>query len=484
MICKLRVIPSVARNLLLAFICCVLAFLAIPAAAQNITGSVTNGTTGKPSAGDDVALIKISQGGMEDAGSTKTDAQGHFAFSNVAQDGPHLVRVEHEGVNYHKMVPPGRTTADMQVFEAVKTKLDGIEAATELGFQAQSGTLQMFQVYAINNASKPPRTLASERTFEVAIPDGAQIDDVSTQAPNGQPLSASLAPVPGKKGVYSLDYPLRPGTTQIRFEYHMPYSGSARIDPGIRIPVKHLVVAYPSAMQLAPADARTFNATPSGDTRLTTQMAVNVAPGAQMAFTISGTGAFPDDAGSQGGDQSASAGAMGGGANDARPGGGLGAPIDAPDPLTKYRWPILGALGVVLMAGAAFVASRQNQPLPAPAAAVSSATVAALSTNSISASPQEESGPKAVPINTPAKSAKAGANGDVIASANGNGNGTNRTVARGNRETVLLEAMKEELFQLEMDFTQGRITEAEYQQTKAGLQAALRRAVSRAAVNQ
>ena len=52
------------------------------AAAQNITGSVTNGTTGKPSAGDEVTLLSLSQG-MQEVGSTKTNAQGKFS---MAQD--------------------------------------------------------------------------------------------------------------------------------------------------------------------------------------------------------------------------------------------------------------------------------------------------------------------------------------------------------------------------------------------------------------
>ena len=43
------------------------------AAASTLTGTVKNGTTGKPSVGDDVVLIKFGQG-MEEAGRTKTDA--------------------------------------------------------------------------------------------------------------------------------------------------------------------------------------------------------------------------------------------------------------------------------------------------------------------------------------------------------------------------------------------------------------------------
>ncbi len=49
------------------------------AVAQSITGTVTNGTTGKPAAGDEVTLLALSQG-MQEIGSTKSDAQGSFPF--------------------------------------------------------------------------------------------------------------------------------------------------------------------------------------------------------------------------------------------------------------------------------------------------------------------------------------------------------------------------------------------------------------------
>jgi hypothetical protein len=43
---------------------------------------------------------------------------------------------------------------------------------------------------------------------------------------------------------------------------------------------------------------------------------------------------------------------------------------------------------------------------------------------------------------------------------------------------VLLEAMKEELFQLELDRQQGRISSEEYQEAKAALDKTLKRMVT------
>ena len=45
-------------------------------------------------------------------------------------------------------------------------------------------------------------------------------------------------------------------------------------------------------------------------------------------------------------------------ANDTRPGGGLGVPIDTPDPLDKYKWWILGGITLVFAVGAGFLLRR------------------------------------------------------------------------------------------------------------------------------
>ena len=104
----------VARLAALAILVCCASLIS---SAGTLQGTVRNGTTGQPAAGVDVILIQL-QGGMQPVGNTKTDAQGHFEFSN-AQIGasPMLVRAVYRGVNYHEPVPPGKTSADIQVFE-------------------------------------------------------------------------------------------------------------------------------------------------------------------------------------------------------------------------------------------------------------------------------------------------------------------------------------------------------------------------------
>ena len=431
--------------LLYSIICtCMLSGLA---AAQNITGTVTNATIGKPSAGDEVTLLSLSQG-MQEIASTKSDARGHFSFAAPADaNAPHMVRATHERVNYFPQggpLMPGRTTADLTVYDAAKN-VDGLSQTVEVDrYQSDGKQLQGIALYAIRNQSQPPRTLADDkRTFEIALPEGAEVESAQAKGPGGQPIAVDLSPT-SQKSHYAFNYPLRPGETQFQVSYHMPYSGEAGISPKPLSDVQHFVVMTPRGMTFTPKHPQQFQSMPD-NSGAGIMVVTNVKPGQDLSFRIAGTGVFQAE-GQQGPQSGADAGsgAMGGGgqaaANDSRPGGGLGAPIDAPDPLHEYRAIILGAFALVLVMGGAYVVSKSNvRPHPAATAgaAASSPTAADFADYKEAATTQRD------------------------------------------RNALLLEAMKEELFQLEIDRQQGKISPGEYSRAKAALDETIKRALAR-----
>src|SRR5664280_1067449 len=71
----------------------VLALLLTGALAQaaTYTGTVTNKTNGKPSAGDSVVLVDV-QAGMSEAATATTDARGHYSLQSPGM-GSYLIRV-------------------------------------------------------------------------------------------------------------------------------------------------------------------------------------------------------------------------------------------------------------------------------------------------------------------------------------------------------------------------------------------------------
>jgi hypothetical protein len=412
-------------------------FFAASAFAVTINGTVKNQSTGKPSSGDSVDLLALQQG-MTVLASTKTDSAGAFHFDISDPGSPHLVRVNHDGVGYFPAegpLRPGATSVSIDVYNAA-TKVQGVSTTVDiLRLQTDSSNLQVMELFALKNASKPPQTLKGEKTYEFYLPAGAQIDQVLVQPPGGMPLNTS-ALQQGKTNRYAVNYAIKPGETRFEVAYHLPYSGNASFDPKMMGDVQHFLVMMPKSMTFAAKPGAKFS--PMDDPNATVQVATNVTSATDLAFQVSGSGALKDDqdsapqqrsqapssantpGGASAGDESQSSGMPAGNG----PGGGLGPPIDAPDPLEKYRWYILGGFALALTAGGTYIAKRSHTEAP-PVAEVPS-----------------------LPPSTGQKS-------------------------------MLLEALKEELFQLEIDRKQGQLTQEEYEKAKAALDQTLDRALKR-----
>jgi len=420
------------------------ALLATVSDAQTLTGTVKNATTNKPSAGDDVVLLSLGQG-MEEAGRTKSDAKGNFSFKLDAQ-GPHLIRVIHEGVTYHRMAPPGTTSVDVEVFDVAK-KVEGIEVIADImRFQAGGGQLQVERTFAVQNNSKPPRTQMNEHNLEFYVPDGAKIEEGQAMTAGGQPVNS--APVPegeNAKNRYSFLFPLRPGETRFEVVYSVPYTGSINIDPKLVYPVEHFVAIAPKSMGFTAANPSTYQSTPyPGQPDANVEIASSAKPGQSTAFKLTGEGALAqtEEGGGGGENQGGSAQA------DNRPGGGLGPPIDAPPPTQKYQWWVLGGLAVVLIIGGVGVASRQQAANRAARSKLKAA--AALEEDETYEMPEAATHPRGA----------------------------------GSRSSKLLQALKEELFELEIELKQGQISRQEYDKAKAALDQTLERALKRDSANQ
>lgn len=390
--------------------------------AATLTGTVTNGTTNKPSVGDEVILIKLAAG-MEEAAHTKTDAQGKFSLNLDDTNSTHLIRAIHQGATYHQMAPPGTNSVSVQVYDVSK-KVEGVKAVADLMYlQSSKGQLGITRIFAMDNTSSPPRTQMNDANFEFYAPENAEIEDAQAQTGGGQPIRTS--PVPqAEKGRYAFVFPLRPGKTEFQVTYHLPYAGKATIDPRIVYPLQHFVAMMPRSIAFTPAQTGVYeDKQPPDLPDAIAEVASNPQPGQKLTFDISGEGMLQDqseNASNPSGTRSSSA------AADNRPGGGLGKPIEAPDPLEKtavgqgaglsYRLITLFGLGIVLIAGAIWTVRRSAIPHAVPA---------------------------------------------------------------GGSSTALLDALKEELFQLEMEHTQGQISDQDYASAKAALDQTLSRAIRR-----
>jgi hypothetical protein len=408
-----------------------LSFLFAGALAQaaTVTGTVTDKTTGKPAAGDSVVLVE-PMSGMSEVGHTTTDAQGHFTL-NVPSSSPHLIRVTHQGAEYFADVPQGGGTDDVSVYD-VAAKVEGVSIDTDiLQIEAQNGQLSVDERLFVHNTSSPALTQYSAKSFEIVLPPDAVVGDVAAQRPGGLPTNAKLVP-DGAKGHYAFNVPIQPDEgekdTLFQVTYTLPYSsGKYEFHAQLTLPADNFAVLMPKSMSLAAGTGASFQSV-QADPGVQTFLMKHVEAGKAISFSISGTGAMPrEDQNAQG--DNGQAGAPQGG-----PGGGIGNPINTPDPLSKYKWWILGGLALLLAAVAAFLLRKPAAgeiAVPAGAAVTSPAAAHATPT-------------------TPAA-----------------------------KNAALLNALKEELFALESERIAGTLPQEEYAEQKAALEVVLKRALKK-----
>ena len=236
--------------------------------AQNITGTVTNATTGKPAAGDEVTLLSLSQG-MQEVGSRQDRCAGQVQPGRSGRPGRTAYGARHawwsELLSPRRPADAGRDHCRGHGLRHGQESLTGCRRPLRWTVtRADGDQLQVISLFAVRNESRPPRTLDSDKTFEFVLPAGAALDAGMARSPKGQPLNMSPTET-SQKGHYAFSFPLRPGETQFQVSYHMPYSGEASFSPKPLADVQHFVVMTAKGMTFTPknvaalpVDARRF----------------------------------------------------------------------------------------------------------------------------------------------------------------------------------------------------------------------------------
>jgi hypothetical protein len=409
------------------------------AQAAQVTGTVTNKTTGKPASGDAVALVE-PMAGMAEVAHAKVDAAGRYSLDR-ANNAPALVKVTHQGADFFADVPQDGAVREISVYD-VAAKVDGVSIEADvLEIETDNGQLRVIERYFVHNTSMPPRTQWSQKSFEIVLPEDAVVASAEGQRPTAGSLPTSLKLQPnGPKGHFAFNFPIQPDEgekdTQFQISYQLPYSGKYTFRPQVTLPAQSVGVLLPKGMTFAAGAGSTFQ-TIQQDPNVQTFVAKNAVPGKALEFTVSGTGSMPRE--EQGAAAAAGQGQeAGAAAPTGQPGGGIGAPINTPDPLSKYKWWILGGLALVLVTAAAFLL-RKPAVAPVAGAAYAAAPVAAVETGHAGA-------------------AYAGS---------------------AAKNSALLNALKEELFSLESEKLTGSVSPAEYAEVKAALETVLKRALKR-----
>ncbi len=407
--------------------------LSTTAFATTITGVVTNRTTGKPSAGDTVVLLRLAQG-MQELAHTTTDSRGRYSI-DIPAEGFHLLRVSHDNATYFGQISPNATNVDIDVYSAAAHVKGVTTEAVVLRLQtdAPGQNLRVVENFFVKNDSAPPTTQFSAEPFDFYLPEGAVIEGAAALGPGGNPLKVSPVPL-AEKNKFTYLFPIRPGETRFQVSYHLPYSGHIDFPNKLTGPTGTVAIMLPKSITFTPAQGSPLGAV-NDDVNAQTFVAQNVSADQPVGFTLSGKGELPRDTQSPTGGPSAptqGSDAPVAATDNTAPGKGLDNPLDPNgdrEPLSKYKWWILGGLAL-LLAAAAGVLLRKPTPTASTLGAPRLASETWVST------PQTQN-------------------------------------------AQLLHVLKEELFALETDRLQSRISDTDYAEQKAALELILRRALNR-----
>jgi hypothetical protein len=435
-------ISSIARLFSLTLL---LTLALTPARAGTLTGTVHNGTSGKPAAGVDVILIQL-QGGMQPVANTKSDAQGRFQFTHAdIGAAPMLVRAVYRGVNYHEPVPPGKNTADVQVFEPTDKPGSFTVSNHAIIIQPNDTELLVGEEFTIENKTQPPMAYyRADGSFNFTIPEGAQFNQASAWGSNGMPVVQGT--IDKGKNQMAIAYAFRPGESGVRLSYKLPY-------PGNRLSLRNVlpyatgrfIVAAPPSVQISGEGLSSAGQ----DQGFSVYVRDTVAANAAVNIAVSGTA--PMQAASQGGSapqsgQSLSSppedGSQSPSVNSRLEASGAEAPATTatslPARLDSLKWILVGGFAAIFALGFVFLLRK---PQIAAVGSSNGATVAAAPT----------------PAMQPAPNTAAVAVADV-----------NREV-RGS-----LDELKDNLFRLELRRQAGTIAEQDYARERQRLEQVLR----------
>jgi len=407
--------------------------------AGTVHGTVVNGTTGKPATGIELTLVQL-QGGMQEVAHSKSGAQGEFTFDHPGIGAqPMLVRAVYHGINFNRALPPGTSTAQVDIYEPTKDAKTINVPSHVVIFQPNGATMIVGEEYQIENKSQPQVAFyRTEGSFDFALPEKGQLQQVSAAGPAGMPVVQ--LPIDKKNNRYSIAFAFRPGTSSVRFSYELPYPENAAT---VKIPTiyagSRLLVAAPPSVQIS-GDGLAPGGQEQGMNLYGRQ---DVPAGTIVAVSVSGTAPAADA--NAGGDQ----GQQG---RDAQQGGGESAAVSiqqVPGRLDVLKWPLIAGFVCVFALGAILLARK-------PVVAVAGT---AADTEKVVPLKQKKSKPSA----TVAPTAPA-------VPTNGEASMAEVDAAIG----TSLDALKERLFRLELRHQAGTISEDEYAQERARAEKVLR----------
>jgi len=282
----------------------VLAFIAFTLTANAaVDGVVTNGTSGKPQPGATVTLFQPTQQGPQFIDSVKSDTEGKFVITKeipAGGAGPLLLQAVYDGVQYNKTLPPGSPTTgvDIPVYESSKLPGGAKIALHAMLIEPNGGSMVVAESYEFENDGKTTWNNPDTGTLQFSLPAAAQGKvEVNVIAPGGLAIRRAADPA-GKPNTFKVDFPIKPGRSEIRLEWTMPFASPGMFDGAV------LAKGAPQMKVVAPAGVtlKGVGVTALGQEPDLPGATIYGVDGAKYSIDVEGTGTLGTDSGGNGED--------------------------------------------------------------------------------------------------------------------------------------------------------------------------------------
>jgi hypothetical protein len=410
--------------------------LAAAAHAGTLSGTVINRTTGKPEANVPLDLLSPTQN-MTELATTTSDSQGHFTVTKDSIGGaPVLIRATFHEVSFNTFAPPGRPSVEVEVYDISKDPKTIAVPSHVIIFEPQDAKLVGAEEYSIQNTSQPAVAFfRTEGNFDFAIPENATLSQVSTTTAMG--MAIAQASIDKGKGRFAIAYPFRPGQTNVRLSYEVPYANnSAALKLPATYPGAKLLVVVPPGITVT-GDGLTAAGQEQGMMVYTHEA---LPAKGILTVSLSGVPTAPPAGAGQGQAQE------GNSRQDQGP-----EVIAAPSRLDDFKWYLFAGLAALFAMGALLLSRKQ--------------VVVAAGPEDSDVAPQA------------AKPSKSGKQKKVSATSSPSAaSATTASVAQQVDQHVAatMETLKEQIFRLELRRQAGTISEDDYAREKAKFDQLLR----------
>jgi hypothetical protein len=408
--------------------------------AGTLSGTVINRTTGKPEPNVALDLLSPTQG-MTELATATSDAQGRFSVTKDSIGmAPVLIRATFRDVSFNTFSPPGRPSVEVEIYDISKDPKSISVASHIVIFQPQGSKLLGAEEYTVDNNSQPPAAyFRTEGNFDFAIPADATLGQVSTTTSMG--MAVNQASIDKGKGRYSIAFAFRPGQTNVRLSYDLPYANNAAT---VKLPSSYssakLLVVVPPGVTVAGEGLNS-----AGEEQ--GMMVYTHDPlAAKSILTVNLSGvptASPAAA-----DQGQSGAQEGNSRQDQGP-----EVIAAPSRLDDFKWYLFAGLAALFVMGALMLSRKQVI---------------------VASGPEDENGIQPANSGKPASRTKSKKASPPAAASSAPANSAGAAEHVANHVATTMESLKDQIFRLELRRQAGTISEEDYAREKAKFDQLLR----------